>query len=527
MGKLSLQASRIKNEIHRIRKLSIDPKFWIYLHVELSIIITLFLIYKSWNYFVDDAYIGFRHIQNFLEFGQFTFNKNEYVEGVTNIGWLLFNLPFCLLFPIPLVGKILGALFVFFTLGWLVYGIIHFKINDPYPYIFIVLPLIVSSFDFIYFSIAGLETSLLAFMLLWFVFLMSKKPWSFCSAFVGAFLFTLHPECILIYPLCIMVYALYEKNGQSFYGLAYFMFWIILLTLFRYLYYDSFLPNTFFSKSMSWTRFIGLLYHYGLTVKSNIPPPFESVFSWIIAFYGIHELIKHHFRLGVGMGVSVLVGLIFGFYAPFDWTELGRYFGPYYPLFYLCFMVGLFQLLKVFHSISPVLKTRFTMVLVCMLIYLCSFNFLRLCILLSDRYTQTYPGYVLMGENLIEPSLWIKNHVAKDAVIATRRIGFLGFYSDLYVFDYVFGLTDKHVARQIYQCGDYFNDPGDEKLKEIWVTQSPDFLLEDEQIMMNILEKSGGTKQSFFIHGIEYGVFHEFEIGKDAKWILSEKKASI
>ncbi len=44
--------------------------------------------------FTDDAFIGFTYVRHALEGHGFVFNPDVRVEGVTNIGWLLFLLPF-------------------------------------------------------------------------------------------------------------------------------------------------------------------------------------------------------------------------------------------------------------------------------------------------------------------------------------------------------------------------------------------------------------------------------------------------
>ena len=64
---------------------------------------------------------------------------------------------------------------------------------------------------------------------------------------------------------------------------------------------------------------------------------------------------------------------------------------------------------------------------------------------------------MLTGHDLVEPSLWMRDHLAAGSVIATRRLGALAYFSGLQVFDYAFGLTDREVARRVRRAGRYFD----------------------------------------------------------------------
>ena len=75
-----------------------------------------------------------------------------------------------------------------------------------------------------------------------------------------------------------------------------------------------------------------------------------------------------------------------------------------------------------------------------------------------------FPGYVMTGSRLVPPAIWVRNHLPADAVIATRRIGVLGYYSGHAIFDYAYGLPDRKVARLVAKHGDRFDLPTDAAL---------------------------------------------------------------
>jgi len=134
-----------------------------------------------------------------------------------------------------------------------------------------------------------------------------------------------------------------------------------------------------------------------------------------------------------------------------------------------------------------------------------------------------YPGYVLAGRSLIEPAEWLRDHLAADATIATRRIGVVAYYSGRKVFDYTYGLPDPEVARLVACHGERFDTPTDPALEKLWRSRAPEYLLEDEAIVDGIIAKAAGCRERFAIHGIEYHVIRQFPIGDGANWVLTER----
>ena len=66
-----------------------------------------FALYTA-DFFVDDAFIGFRYAENFLAGEGLVFNPGQRVEGITNIGWLIALLPMAFLVGPLHAAKILG-----------------------------------------------------------------------------------------------------------------------------------------------------------------------------------------------------------------------------------------------------------------------------------------------------------------------------------------------------------------------------------------------------------------------------------
>ena len=104
------------------------------------------------HYFLDDAFIGFQYLKNLRAGAGFTFDPAlPRVEGVTNIGWLLFLSPFTTLVASHLAGKWLGAVLLVLSLG-IVYRMFRPVLSEQTRGLaWIALAVTVSNFDFVYF----------------------------------------------------------------------------------------------------------------------------------------------------------------------------------------------------------------------------------------------------------------------------------------------------------------------------------------------------------------------------------------
>ncbi|RLB81619.1 MAG: hypothetical protein DRH15_06585 [Deltaproteobacteria bacterium] len=70
--------------VHDILK---DRRLWV-------VVLVAAMNYISfWHLFFDDTLIHHRYVKNFLDKGQLVYNEDEFVEGVTNIGYILTFLP--------------------------------------------------------------------------------------------------------------------------------------------------------------------------------------------------------------------------------------------------------------------------------------------------------------------------------------------------------------------------------------------------------------------------------------------------
>ena len=478
------------------------------------------------DYFMDDAYIGFRYLDNYLSGHGFVFNPGEHVEGVTNIGWLLFLIPFTIFGTPPVIAKFLGGILIVVTAFFSCLIFQRSLGKNSSKIVKYILPiLIVTQFDYIFFSLSGMETALQSLLLCLIVYLGSFERLRIFNAILCSFAFLIHPESILIYPIAFVIDVVSEKDAwrKHIAPLIVFISGLAIITSIRYIYYTDILPNTFHAKSLGFQGLIYSFYRFLDSANINIPAPFTGIFVLIFMAYGLIKFWRYDRRMSIYMIAIIFVGFAFCIYAPEDWTGLGRYFVPYVPICFIVLWRGIIDVSnKLFHGM--VSNKYINMIIIMSFITLLAGNVMETGFWLRPKMANEYPGFVLTSKNLVEPSLWIKNNLPDNSTIACFRIGALSYYSKKNVFDYKFGLTDKDVARLTGKNVNLQN-PLNPKLETIWRKKSPDYWLTDLDKVETVVRESGGSINNFQIHGIRYRLIKKFPIGENplVYWALCEK----
>jgi len=478
------------------------------------------------HYFIDDAYIGFRYIDNAAHGQGFVFNPPDRIEGVTNIGWLLFLWPFARIVPVTLAAKILSFLLVLATLAMAVRLASPVSRDQNNRYLLFFLPLLIAlDLNFAVFSVSGMETPLLALGLVAFVVLAGRERILPVLALLTALMFLVRPECAAILPL-----ALFFSNGLNMEkwrrcapSLLLFISMVLIFTLARKFYFGSFLPNTFYAKSTTWSAIGNNILRFLIGTNPNIPLPFIGVIALPVWAAGFRVFWRRNRKSSFFLLAALMVGIFFAVYANPDWTGMGRYFAPYVPLAMLLLIYGIADLSKklsafraksraVLRTLVPIACSALALVGAARIVY----------VLLPEQIGE-YPGYVLTSATLIEPSLWMRDHLPEKAIIATGRIGAIGYFSGKRIFDYKFGLTEPAVARLPRNPWRTFDDPRDPALESLWLAVNPDYYLEDLGRIREIFRTGPGKPPLLKINSREFHLLRIFRIGNAAEWALYER----
>ena len=497
-----------------------------YLILPLTILLIMFLSFLMRTMIMDDAYIALRYADNLLSGEGLVFNPGERIEGIVNTGWILFIIPFIHILGPVLAVKILGFILVFITL-YLLYKISSVFEENQLDIIPILIILLSSTqLDYILFSFIGMETALMSSLLFIIVWMVLKNKSMIWIAIICSFLFLVHPEGILVYPLA-RFFLIFTGDAWKRMIKADFIYLILifLYSFARFLYYGSFIPNTFYAKGSSFKTILTNLYQIGTEMSTAFPTLFSSIFVLIIMAFGIFSIFRIHKQTAAFMGAIVLAGYGFSVYAPTDWSGMARYFAPYIPLAILVMWRGISFLLISLEGKFSWIKKFQKVIIIGLFLAMIIPSFARIDYFLKPENIEQYPGFVLSSQSLLEPIDWIKENTSPDSIIACRRIGALAFYSKRYIFDHIFGLTDPTIARG---DGSTIALIIDATIGEHWRRKSPDYYLEDRFRIELLLSLTGETESSFHIQGIEYSLIKSFVIGKhpdgsDIEWCLCKK----
>ena len=393
--------------------------------------------------------------------------------------------------------------------------------------------LLATSFEFVYFSLAGMETALLA------VILAGDGARGVAAAELVAL--PVLGAGRLPGPsgsgdgLSVVPGDLVGERGHFFDGgtargrkravsIAYPVCWFspslsAAVTAARLAYFHDIVPNTFHAKPSDAGLVVANAYGLLMGENSNVAFPVTGWLAIAVLALGYVRLRRAAAAAADMLAAICTSGIIFGVYSPADWTALPRYFAPYLPAALILLWAGLIAAANAIRSLPHWKVPRFALVgIAAVLLASNIFHSHAKLAAIGD-----FPGYVLAGKNLVGPAVWMGDHLPSNATIATRRIGAVAYYSRRQVFDYSYGLTDVEVARLVARHGGRFETPTDPALADVWRARPPEYFLEDSLIMDYILGLSGGTRQRFLIHDIPYHMIRQFPIGDDSRWILAQR----
>ncbi len=468
------------------------------------------LAWTTRHQFVDDAFIGFRYLANLHAGHGFVFNPGEApVEGVTNLGWLLLLGGLGYVMPTALAAKTAGlaALLVGLGLAMGVLARLH-ETAEAMPSPLLAgapLLLIATCFDIVYFALAGLETGLLFALLMALALLAAAPGRERWIGPIAGLAFMVRPEAILI----AVVNAALRRDRTAWRALAIAIAIALAVSLGRVIAFGDWLPQPARAKASGIGVVLVNLRGLATGASAYLPFPLTGLPALGLMVLGWWRMRARHAALADMLGAIAATGVVFALYALPDWTELARYAAPYAAAMIMLAWTGLVAL------VAP------RVLVVATLVALLGIN--ALDHVAKNAGADRFPGYVLFGDRLVDPARWIAANTPRTAVIATRRIGAVGFIADRRVFDYAVGITDRDVARLHAPPERGLTDPDDPRLATLWRRVRPSHLLEDDDVIDAIARRSGGTRARFVVQGDAFRVIRAFTLGSEREWLLAER----
>lgn len=441
---------------------SLDASDWILVFV--AAIPYLVLVFY-FNFICDDSLISFRYARNLVEGFGLRYNPGESlpVEGFSNLLWVLIIALFNKLGADPLISSRVISIGCGLLLLAVVYCTCRNLLGQNRLRAFIGSLTLGLFPPFAVWSTGGLETGLFTLSLFGLMVLILNAgdlfP-VFRSALIGLAIMLLRPEgmgyAFLIPLLAGIYFHLSGKSGTWRRGLLlYFLICVlglVILTLWRLYYFDSYLPNTFFAKvGSNMNQFVrggNYVAHFLLTFIGVVPIAGAAVFGII----GRGRRLETAPFLAASLAIIILPLPLGG-----DFMAMARFMvpaAPYLAVLAACMLRSkradlkrpnrgpfiLIALLAIMFNLLPAFNMHVTPVS-----WRKPFNFrwnlrryqpekIYWKIMIRNTRRWTRVGKLLAGITSPEQS------------IVTGAIGAIGYYSDLHIYD-LYGLVNREVAR--------------------------------------------------------------------------------
>ncbi|MBC7265287.1 MAG: hypothetical protein H5T64_13170 [Chloroflexi bacterium] len=467
-----------------------------------------FAYFRTW--IMEDAFISFRYVRNFVNGYGLVFNVGERVEGYTNFLWVMvLALPAALGVDIVTAGHVGGVLFsVLASLMTYVLGR-WISPHAPPPLSLVSVGFLATSGSWVVWATSGLETPMYAFLLTVaaYAYLHERGGRSRTlpiSGLVFALVAMTRPDGTLFW-LLTLLHALAERfvrrqrlvDGTVLSLVIGFVVPFGSYFAWRTWYYGYLLPNTFYAKvGASGSQMLrGLNYTlrflctYGLyplllgalLVLSQRSRPWVAYFSLLLLGY---------------MAYVVAVGG--------DAWAASRFFAPVLPLLVLLAQGGLEAL---WETVGPGRKVML------------AFGLVSAVVMAGSLWLSASDAAVVLRDVTVRDGravgLWFKEHASPGAVLATNTAGAVAYYSELRIID-MLGLNDVHIAHRQVPVGARL--AGHEKGDGAYVlARRPDYILfcgsvgldtpcfrSDQELFVDPLFTELYEKNTVYLSGISY-----------------------
>lgn len=466
----------------------------------------IFLGVVFYNFTLEDSFISFRYAEHLAEgYGLGAWNIGESpVEGYTSLLWVL------LLGGAKLVGistltsaKIFGWIFWAATfLLFCQFG--RFLKSSPSIVLQSLQVCLIAcvycfSFPVGWYALSGMETPLYCFALLLFVELFFQRgaSRSFTDILAGILVILIRPEGTAIVLSAYGLSLLLERPKPFFHSIyikkiAWLVFGIALLTLWRIWYYGDPLPNTFYAKADGGVDhwLLGIRYFRQALTQGGFMVALFPIGVIIWRFVTKQHIPRPLLLVMLLIGVYWLVIVYTGGDNPYAFPYY-RHFVHQLPLLLIAIIMSI--------SLLPKHKTAWSVLGFVVLVVM--FN--RTSVLNSGQIKtdiESIPALFAANESPElfshqppkEYTRWIKEKFPHSTVIAVALAGELPYYTDFTAID-MLGLNDRHIAHFGASSSEAVDTKSDMKYV---LDRSPD-LIESVISMRKVLEVLPPPKDSW------------------------------
>jgi arabinofuranosyltransferase len=396
------------------------------------------LYFFTW--FVDDLYIYFRYVNNFVNGKGIVYNAGEYVEGFSSFIWFLILSIFGFMkLPLEASSKIASLIFAILSL-FVIYRISKELIPGKWS----LFPVMLTAFNlpFILWSVSGFEISFYSLMLLICFYKITKiknNKYDVLSLILllSVVSFT-RPEGFLFSFVFLIAIFFFTKDfkGVFYYALSGYLFLLIGFLLFRFLYFGELVPNTYFAK-LGYGIF-GYneirIYRFGIVyiLKFFFYNPHYAILLIFLIYRFKYWIKEKNVRLLLSL---ILIQFAFVTYTGGEWMEQFRFIVCVVPFISLLSVLVLKDLYE--RKLSDNMDYR--------ILYFIGILFLFVNIYFSDF--DSINRERILWNKVKDISADLKNIIPPNSLVANGSAGVIPFYLNDVNFIDVIGLTDKYIAK--------------------------------------------------------------------------------
>jgi hypothetical protein len=284
---------------------------------------------------VDDAFISMRYARNLAQGAGLVYNPGQRVEGFSNFLWVLIEAGFLaagtdVVRGVQVIGICAGAGAI-----WLTQALVRRVSVHGEPAAWIASALLASSSSLALWSVAGLETSFFALLLVAAVLRFERELEAGRPRAASAVLFALawltRPEAP-----AYLAYFLLRRCDRRWLGLL--ALWVVPYELFGLFYYGQLFPTTHAAK-------VGGGLQLELDGLIEFARGGGRAFPLLLAVGGAGCALGWR-RLPRALCWPALAGLAFVLYAGVDWMPRFRFFVPALPFLFGALAHGSLELLE-------------------------------------------------------------------------------------------------------------------------------------------------------------------------------------
>ena len=454
-------------------------KYLIFLPVLLSIVAGVYLIYSAFKtngflgFPLDDPWIHLTFAKNFIEYGSFSYFKNELVtSGSTSpIYTMLLSLFYIISkneFIISyVIGVTFGALLIYMIAKL---SLLNFKDSAFMALLAALLVSLQPKLNLI--NVSGMETSMFIFLIAVSLFAYQTKKIVLLGIFLGLTIWC-RPDGFVLWIAILLDYFLRKfyltkstssskEDGISIkeFVTAFSLGSIIVFAyfLFNYLLSGSILPNTYGAKIEHYSKMNRTLFLENDVIKYFTE--FEFILIWLpflIYFLAIiKSVLKREYNTYL-VFLLFIVGLIAVYYFKLPFSHrFGRYMMPVIPFYMLIAVAGVKTVIDFIHVKISKSKTSLANFIFIVYFVLAAGFFIYYDLHNEVEFTY-YSKY--QNERQVAAGKWLNQNTPDSAIIATHDIGAIAFYGERKIIDMV-GLVTPELITHIKDAdySDYLNN---------------------------------------------------------------------